>query len=383
MKPRMEMLGALVCAVSVQAQTPGFHLVGLAPNTTSGRVTALSQNGAVAAGWNLRSVPAPIIAPGFIWTVAGGRDDFGLAPGVPVQTPTDAISSSGNVVVGGMGTEPSNNLAFRRLSTGSLENLGPLLSYQASHASGVSGDGNTVVGRGETQFTSFGIGQAFRWTPQGGMQPLGFLSPSHQYSEARAISRDGSTIVGISSIDSATSGAAFVWRHGTGMQSLPPLPGSTSAFTTANAANSDGSVIVGSAPTAAGIDHAVRWDGPGVQDLGVVPGWLFSHAFAVSDNGMVVGGALSGAQVPTAFIWTPGTGSITAVDYLNLFGISVPNGWRMEEVFAVSGDGLTFAGQAISTTGVRQGFVATVPAPAGLMVFTSAFVLLRRRRGLT
>jgi uncharacterized membrane protein len=142
-----------------------------------------------------------------------------------------------------------------------------LLNYQWSYAQGVSGDGNIVVGRGETQFAGFGIGQAFRWTAQSGMQPLGFLSPGHQYSEARAISRDGSTIVGISTIDSSISGMAYVWRQGTGMQGLPPLPGATEPFRRADAVNFDGSVIVGAAAIM-GTDHAVRWDqhrssGPG------------------------------------------------------------------------------------------------------------------------
>jgi probable HAF family extracellular repeat protein len=279
-----------------------------------------------------------------------------------------------------MGTTPANYRAFRRVGAGTLDDLGPLLNYQAGHAFGVSGDGNTVVGTGYTQFTGgSGIGQAFRWTEQGGMQPLGFLSPNHSYSDARAISRDGSTVVGVSTPDSGSSGAAFVWRQGTGMQGLPPLPGSTTLFTRADAANADGSVIVGAAPTASGIDHAVRWTNSEVQDLGVVPGWLASNAFAVSDDGLVVGGSVSGLQELTAVIWTPGTGLMIASDYLGLFGISVPTGWQLREIQAMSGDGLTYAGYARSSTGSLQGFVATIPAPPGLMVFVPALMFLRRR----
>src|SRR5678815_446987 len=244
MKLAAGIVGIVACGAAASAQMPGFHLVGLAPTTTQGRVTCLSQDGGVAAGWNIHSVPAPVLVPGFSWTLPGGRDDFGLAPGVPGQTPTEAINSSGSVVVGGMGTTPANYRAFRRVGAGTLDDLGPLLNYQAGHAFGVSGDGNSVVGTGYTQFTGgSGIGQAFRWTEQGGMQPLGFLSPNHSYSDARAISRDGSTVVGVSTPDSGSSGAAFVWRQGTGMQGLPPLPGSTTLFTRADAANADGSVI--------------------------------------------------------------------------------------------------------------------------------------------
>jgi hypothetical protein len=68
-------------------------------------------------------------------------------------------------------------------------------------------------------------------------------------------------------------------------------------------------------------------------------------------------------------------------DFLSHHGTLVPQGWHLDRVVAISGDGLTFAGEARSTAGVRQGFVATIPAPSGLLVvFSSALFLVRRRR---
>jgi probable HAF family extracellular repeat protein len=112
----------------------------------------------------------------------------------------------------------------------------------------------------------------------------------------------------------------------------------------------------------------------------VVPGWRSSNAFAVSDDGLVIGGSVSGIQDPTGFIWTPATGMLTAASFLGLHSIGLPAGWRIEEVFAISGDGLTFAGQAISAAGSRQGFVATVPSPPSIVILVPALAFTHRRR---
>ena len=203
------------------------------------------------------------------------------------------------------------------------------------------------------------------------MQPLGYLRPLSPASEAYGISRDGSSVVGYS--QSGTE-EAFVWREGTGMQPLAPLaPGADSS---ANAVNADGSVIAGASGS-----FAARWTSAGVESLGTLPGALFSHAYAISDDGNVVGGSTSGGPLPqTAMVWTPGTGAVGLADYLGSFGLTVTPGWRTKDVFAISGDGRTFAGDAVSDSGVIEGFVATVPAPAGAVLVLAPAILFPRRR---
>jgi probable HAF family extracellular repeat protein len=368
------------CTAATVAQTPGFWLMGLAPESTGGVTRGLSQDGMVAVGGTGNATP--LYAPGFRWTQVGGRYDFGLEPGMPSATPASAVSSDGNVIVGmsrdGWNTPP---VAYRRVGNGPLENLGTLPNHitqpfheARSYATGVSGDGSVVVGRSEwwwgmqspDELVDF---QAVRWTPQGGIQPLG---DSSFWSEATAVSRDGTTIVG-----SITGGPGFVWRESTGMQALPTLPGSPSHQSTARGINADGAVIVGSATNATGHSRGVRWTSAGVEDLGSLTGTSnHSIAFAVSDDGLIVGG--SSGQLAT--LWTPGTGIIRLEEYLSLFDIIVPSNVNLEYIYAVSGDGLTFAGEA-RVNGVRQGFVATIPAPSGLLVvFAPALLALRRRR---
>jgi uncharacterized membrane protein len=372
-------LGTATAAAN--AQTPGFHLVGLAPGATAGGVSSLSQNGAFVVGGSRDAGSTILYAPGFIWSSGTGRYDFGLEPGMPAATPASGVNSSGAVIVGtsrdGWGA-PS--LAYRRVGNAPLENLGVLPGpYTRSYASGVSGDGTIVVGRSEYNPSSTSlVTQAVRWTPQAGMQGLGRLHPFDSRSEATAISRDGSTIVGIS------NNHGFVWREATGMQGLPVLPGSPTTQSYAYAVSGDGSAVIGASRATDGFYHAVRWSSSGVEDLGLLPGSVSGLPYAVSDDGLIVGGASDiapGQQIAT--VWISGTGAMPLAYHLALHSIEVPIDWQLRSIYAISADGLTFAGEARSTSGVRQGFVATIPAPSGmLVVFSSALFVMRRRRGM-
>jgi probable HAF family extracellular repeat protein len=364
-------LGTVTAAAS--AQTPGFYLVGFAPGATSGGVSALSQDGRIAVGGTTGSTPSLMYSPGFIWSTGTGRYDFGLEPGMPAATPAYGVSSDGATIAGtsrdGWGA-PS--IAYRRVGNGPLENLGVLPGDSKSFANAVSGDGSVVVGRSERYGGNYGttlISQsAFRWTAAGGMQLLdiGLV-------EATAVSRDGSTV---------TISRGKIWREATGVQYLPALPGTSPYEQSARGVNADGSIIVGNGANAAGQSRAIRWTPSGPEELPTLPGANAASAYAVSDDGNVIGGSTRILSNNHAFVWTPGGGSVLLTDLLSSSGIAVPPEWRPEYIYAISGDGLTFAGEARSTTGVRQGFVATIPAPSGMVVvFSSALLAMRRRRG--
>jgi len=302
---------------------------------------------------------------------------------MPAYTPAFGLSSDGTVVAGHMQSNSVvNPHAYRWAGTGLPQDLGVLPTQTSSYAYGVSGDGNTVVGTSDRLAAGVYPGQAFRWTEQTGMQGLGYTRPFGFKSEARAISRDGSTVVGFSESNGPFSPIdAFVWTQAEGMRALPQLPGAPYEESFANAVNRDGTVIVGSSPTGSGY-RAVRWTSHGVESLGLVPQIFDSRAHAVSDAGDIVGGDGTGnGSFDLAFVWTPTTGMRLLSDYLTSYGVAIPAGYRLEGLRAISGDGLTFAGFARNlATSHAEGFVATVPPPASVMVLVLPVLAHRRRR---
>jgi uncharacterized membrane protein len=359
-------------APDVLGQTPSFNLVGLAPSGVFSRVQGLSADGRVAAGYT-----NGLGTPGFTWTAAGGRRDFGLEPGAPGSQHSAgmAISGDGSTVVGEAGFALDGTLqAFRYRGPGTFENLGTIALYPNSYGEGVSGDGSVVVGRVQDPQGFFA--QAFRWTPGGGMQGLGWTREA-VFSEATGVSRDGSTIVG-RSMDSRGFIDAFRWTAAEGMQILPQVPGTGNPQSYAYAVNFDGSIIVGQSGA---VGTAAMWRNGQVVDLGTAVGWGRSRARAVNDDGSVVVGEVYSGLTIEAGVWTSTTGMILLSDYLASSGVTIPAGWTLRNCYAISGDGNTVAGFARSTTGDAQGFVATIPTPYSFVALVGfAPAAMRRRR---
>lgn len=349
--------GIAVVATHAAPPEPGFWLVATPSGAGTGAITCLTSDGSLAAGYWFVTTPK-IVGASFTWTAPGGRNDFGLQPGMPPINDASGLSDTG-VVVGSMWIDGQydKSRAYRWPARGALQDLGVLPGETRSFAYGIDGSGTVVVGHAE-HGPMTPLGQAFRWTPAKGMEGIGYLKPFGSMSMATAVSRDGATIVGISRSQSLDF-EAFVWREGVGMTGLPTLPGSPTVETYAEAVNADGTVVVGSSTSATGHGHAVRWINGEIEDLmgSAFPG-SHSTAYAISDDGAVVGGVVGGL----AIVWTQASGFVLAADYLAQQGVAVPTNYMLESVYAISGDGLTFGGQARNlTTNIREGFVATVP----------------------
>ncbi len=349
-------------AASVNAQSSGFWLVGYPPGGTDNTIRALSQDGSVAQGGGY-GMPGFLNAS-FSWTQQGGRNDWGTGAGMPWNNVTSCTDNAGLIVAGMIsGTSIASQRAFRRVGEGPLEDLGVLPGEDWSFASGISGDGQIVVGRCEHGPIVGKFQRAFRWTPSGGMQPLSGAIPNSSKSDARAISRDGTTIVGENQNEFGWY-QAFVWREDEGMEVLPTLTGSPSGAS-ANAVNADGTVVVGASPSSSGKSHSTRWTNGQPQDLASNFAGSHSHSYSVGDDGNRVGGAYQAGGMSLAFVWTPETGMINAHEYLALHGVEVPAGFHLEYVYAISGDGLTIGGSARNlTTNNFEGWVATIPGPS-------------------
>jgi probable HAF family extracellular repeat protein len=250
-----------------------------------------------------------------------------------------------------------------------------------TYASGISGDGSTIVGygwvcpNGGTSCTSSDRVKAYRWTVAGKYQILG-SSGSSDFFGAGAVSNDGSVIVGEHALPNKFD--AFRWTATHGMVRLPmnianavtadgamvaggdnwwktsgqtgifgPFPGEqdqTSAFGlsgTAQAPVAVGAAIKGSGqfgPTF----HAFRWTPvSGLQDLGLTAG-TESFATAISGNGLViVGEARDASGFWRAFRWTASTGM---QDIGTLGGPE-------SAAFAVNFDGTVIVGTSLTSSG--------------------------------
>lgn len=192
--------------------------------------------------------------------------------------------------------------APRPVAAASFEGLDVLI------ASGISANGAVVVGQG----TGFSTQEAFRWTRAGGLDRLGDLPGGLVSSGANAASSDGSVVVGSSSSAGSTaSGAeAFRWTPSGGMVGLGDLPGGR-FHSVARDVSGDGSVAVGFSDSASG-EEAFLWTaGGGMVGLGDLAGGAFvSAATAISADGAVVVGASESESGVEAFRWTQAGGMV-------------------------------------------------------------------------
>mgnify|MGYP000871634602 CR=1 FL=1 len=368
---------AACCAPA--AAEPGVVLIA-ASDGSAARVTALSQSGAAAVGYTFPDTPS-VYLQGFVWSQANGRQDVTETP-APYGVEARSVDSSGAMFAGThVSTRNGPYRAFRRDVGATANELLPLISnYTRGFGRGISGDGRAVVGYCERGPNTYWDAQAFIWREGVGTIPLGFARPGSIISDARAISRDGSTVVGVS-IDGSLTGEAFTWTESGGMRVLNGLPNALYPDTFAQAVSADGRVTVGQGYLPSGLSTVLMWrdESPEAISLGTLG---LNNGIAptdVSDDGSVAVGYAVFPSIEVPFVWTASTGMIALDSYLNQFGVTAPSGVTLRRLYAVSGDGLTFAGDARLDSGITVGFVATIPAPGSVVVFGVLAVVRRRR----
>jgi probable HAF family extracellular repeat protein len=180
----------------------------------------------------------------------------------------------------------------------------------SSSAYGVSNDGQVVVGQSSSTVSS--TGEAFKWTPSGGMVGLGLL-PGGSTSYARAVSRDGTTITGDANSTAAQpSGGteAFIYTNGVMSGLHTPF-----IMYQGMALNSNGTLVVSG-------NSSQHW----TPATGVVYNTMPYTSRGVSDDGSVVVGWSSGFHAQR---WTAATGVVNLPD----------NSASSSQAYGVSGNG--------------------------------------------
>lgn len=187
-----------------EAGSAGLGQFGPGSNATSS-ATAVSVDGRVIGG-----AGHPVLVGAMIWDASNTPTVIGTLPGM-VEGAATALSRDGAVVVGVATDGDLRPHAFRwSAATG----IAPLASagFQATYASGTSGDARRIVGWG----TASEIDTAIIWDETGNVhRVMDLLSPNDRaaatgwrLSRARGISEDGRYVVG-EGVD--PSGATEAW----------------------------------------------------------------------------------------------------------------------------------------------------------------------------
>jgi probable HAF family extracellular repeat protein len=172
----------------------------------------------------------------------------------------------------------------------------------------VSRDGKTIVGRA---LDDRGKENAAIWTGGTSWRLLGSFTPDAQpcdqlLSGAFGASDDGKVVVGLG-WNGCKLAHAFRWEEATGMVDLgSTTPGRSSR---ANNVSGDGKVVVGWQEHSTGFRMGAKWVN-GVQELIQGPSGMVGEAFGVNWNGSVIAGTNCDptSPTPTAWTWTAGKG---------------------------------------------------------------------------
>jgi YD repeat-containing protein/probable HAF family extracellular repeat protein len=191
-----------------------------------------------------------------------------------------------------------------------------------------------------------------------GMVGLGDLPGGDYYSAATDVSADGSVVVGLAT--SAAGVEPFRWTSDGGMVGLGYLPGGSSGGI-AYGVSADGSVVVGHCDSASSGMEAFRWtsDG-GMVGLGNLPGGsVMREANDVSPDGSVIVGDGNFGSGNEAFIWDATNGVRYFKGVLTDLGLDL-TGWTLVEARGISADGLTVAGIGINPLDESEAWIANL-----------------------
>jgi probable HAF family extracellular repeat protein len=247
-------------------------------------------------------------------------------------------------------------------------------SYFSSSATGVSADGQVIVGYGSSVPSGTGW-EAFRWTPTNGMQALGDLAGGNFDSRAWGVSADGSVIVGESS--SSDGNQAFRWTTASGMVGLGDLTnGNFSSI--AYGVSADGSTVVGyGSPDSSGTHEAFRWTAEtGMVGLGFLPCDTWTIARAVSGDGSIIVGDPQISTYKCVFVWDARHGLRELLSVLtNDYGLDL-TGWQLGRATAITPDGKVIVGYGSNPSGQTEGWIANLTPPSLVIRRASGSVVL-------
>jgi len=370
---------ALVCVAGLaQAQTVSFQVIGeFAPSSMSsdGRVIVGNDGTYETNRWTADG--------GLVNLGRGTWAALGRGAGAPqvsddgTRVSATILSDDGQYVTPGVWTEGLGWDAFMP----PLPADGGVIDQAYGSAWGISGDGQTVVGLYWRNTNVGGIAHAMRRVGNAIVEDLGSGGGS---SRANAANTDGSVIVGWDENPNFGNWWATVWEDG-----VRTVLNTDDAFCEADAVNADGTIIGGG--TYDEVRHrfaATVWrkteSGWAEEILGALPGTADPFGF-VTVNGITPDGSVmvgynrfSGPSQATGFIWTPQGGMVDVDAFLAEHEVAVPSNLNILVLSCVSDNGRIMAGTALNNNNGRYvGFTITITpdcavdfaAPMGVLDF--------------
>ena len=280
------------------------------------------------------------------------------------------VSPNGKYITGthGFPSQQGQNGFVWSEETGTVS-IGSLPGGRNMSSLGGITDEGVSVGRSDFDLTSTGhsLYRAVKWTPQGGLEELPLPSPTDiQYQSWASYILDDGRIFG-----SSNSGK-WLYSEKTGFEMLP-----VSSYM--NTINSSGDFIIGTMlDSTSPIPHRARYWTPDTGEVSLTPYGddYASRALFMSDDGsIIIGQGTQGWQV-----WIDQGSPVLFDDFVADIGVDL-DGWYIDGIFGISGDGSKIYGSAIDNTGNNiEGFVLTIPAPASASVLALGVLAFRRKR---
>jgi len=346
-------------AATIEYLPHGFLLTDLSLNGTRGCGNVQGDGSFETFRWTTQNAPVRLGRPTVSTIgVGGGSPDISY-DGTRVSA---MMLSSDNMAT----------IGIWDINTGWAEAMPPLppggaiLDQVYSACWGLSGDGTTATGY-------YYAGSPVRawactWTPSGGVVAL---EQNHLVSaRVNAANFDGSVVVGWE--DTNGPWAPVAWRNGTRIY-LDPIPDTNGQGW---AVNANGETIVGSArdPAIATRGATIwRWNGSAyiIQRIGVLPGTALTlgqaYLESVTDDGQTAVGSniysLSPGGPRDAIIWSASGGLQKGTDFINGLGLALPpDTLSVPEFTAISPDGSTITGIAMTNSGFQSFVIRLTPA---------------------
>jgi uncharacterized membrane protein len=349
--------GLSLCIGTAGRAAPIVYNLGVLPGGTESVATGVTPDGWTVAGAGDKP---SVFRSTFRWTLSGGLQDLGYPASLPWAS-GGKISSNGQALAG-----PAANRLFRWTQSGGMQNLGVFGISTIGLGTGISGDGNTVVGW--CNDNGFGGMAAVYWTPtSGGLQLLPALPGGLTVgNNALGISPDGSIIVGTSGWTGSGVRAVRWLNGGTVVQNLGVLPGGLSSW--AEDVSTDNSAVAGYSHWSGSGTRAIRWTAAGgMVNLGIPAGGLASQGSAINGDGQaIVGFYTVASNVKRALLWNTTIGTVDLTNYLNGIGANL-SGYTLTTATDINQDGSAIVATGSQFVGgpQRAFLIRNIPCPSG------------------